>query len=60
MPGYRLYRFDPSGHFNSSEVIAADSDTSALRAASELLAGAAGELWLDEKLISRLGKKPTR
>ncbi len=59
MRGYRLYRFDRSGHFSSLEIIPADSDTTALRAANELLSGAPGELWLDAKLISRLGVKPT-
>ncbi len=59
MRGYRLYRFDQAGHFNSFEVIPAESDTSALRMANELLAGKAGELWLDEKLISRLDTKPS-
>jgi hypothetical protein len=52
MQGYRLYRFNASGHFESAEVIPADTDARALKAARELLAGAAGELWLDDKLIS--------
>jgi hypothetical protein len=59
MLGYRLYRFDKAGHFNWSEVIPAETDTSAMRTACQLLAGAAGELWLDEKLVSRLGTKPS-
>lgn len=60
MRGYRLYRFDRSGHFSSAEVLAAESDTGALKAAADRLAGAPGELWLDGRLISRLGTKPPR
>lgn len=60
MRGYRLYRFNGSGHFKSAEVIVADTDASALKAASEVLAGAAGELWLDDRLISRMRGQQAR
>ena len=60
MSRYRLYRLDRSGHFSSAEVLSAESDTTALKAAAQLLAGDAGELWLDEKFISRLGTKSAR
>jgi len=47
MKGYRLYRFDRSGHFSSAEILAAESDVNALKAAADLLAGAPGELWFE-------------
>ena len=60
MRGYRLYRFNGSGHFQSAEIIPADTDASAMKAARELLAGAAGELWLDNKLVSLMRGQQTR
>jgi hypothetical protein len=36
MMGYRLYRSDRSGHFSSAEILSAESDASALKAAADL------------------------
>jgi hypothetical protein len=56
MAAYRLYRFDRSGHIHTSEVVEAADDAAAIRLASEMLADGSGELWLEQRMIRRLGK----
>lgn len=56
MAAYRLYRFDRSGHIHTSLVVEAEDDAAAILAANEMLADGSGELWLEERMIGRLGK----
>jgi len=56
MAAYRLYRFDGSGRIHTSEVVEAADDAAAVQIASELLADGSGELWLEQRMIRRLGK----
>ena len=56
MAAYRLYRFDGSGHIHTSEVVEAANDADAIRLAGVLLADGSGELWLEQRMITRLGK----
>ena len=56
MAAYRLYRFDGSGHIHTSMVVEAEDDAAAIQLASEMLAEGSGELWLEHRMITRLGK----
>ena len=56
MAAYRLYRFDGSGRIHISEVVEAADDAAAIRLAGEMLADGSGELWLEQRMITRLGK----
>ena len=56
MAAYRLYRFDGSGHIHTSAVVQAEDDADAIRLADEMLADGSGELWLEQRLIARLGQ----
>ena len=56
MAAYRLYRFDGSGRIHTSEVVEAEDDAAAIRLAGEMLADGSGELWLEQRMIARLGK----
>ena len=56
MAAYRLYRFDGSGHIHTSAVVEADDDATAIRLGDAMLADGSGELWLEHRMISRLGK----
>jgi hypothetical protein len=53
MPAYRLFRTDGSGQIRSSEVVQAETDALALRAARQMLDGRSGELWLESKIVAR-------
>lgn len=55
MPAYRLYRTDGVGHIRSSAVVEAKCDRDAMVAARETLKGGTGELWLEGKMVCRLG-----
>ena len=56
MAAYRLYRFNRSGHIHTSLVVEAEDDAAAIRLAGEMLADGSGELWLEQRMIRRLGK----
>jgi len=55
MAAYRLYRFDRSGHIHTSAVVEAADDAAAIQLAGEMLADGSGELWLENRMITRLG-----
>jgi hypothetical protein len=50
-----LYHTDGAGHIQSAEIVEAESDREALVAAKQTLKGNAGELWLEGKMVCRLG-----
>jgi len=56
MAAYRLYRFDRSGHIHTSAVVEAEDNAAAIRLAGKMLADGSGELWLEHRMITRLGK----
>lgn len=56
MPAYRLYETDGTNHFQSTEVVEAETDAEAMTIANRLLAGRPGELWRGEKMVCRLSR----
>jgi hypothetical protein len=56
MPNYRLLRTDPSVDPRQRlRRFEADSDRAALLKARELVQGGAGELWLGDELVCKIG-----
>jgi hypothetical protein len=58
--GFRLFRLDDAGHFTSVEIIAAESDQEAVKAAQDLLQSDAGELWYEARRICKLDLRQPR
>jgi hypothetical protein len=58
MPDYRAYIVGKDGHFESFEIIAADSDEQALKVAEKLVDGHDVELWHLAGKVAVLKHKP--
>lgn len=54
MPSYRLYHLDGTGKVASAEWVDAAGDAAAIEAAKERCAAGPCELWLGQRLVTRL------
>lgn len=52
MPEYRAYTVGPDGHYKSSQMIVADNDAAAIKAAGSLGVKCGVELWLLDRKIA--------
>lgn len=59
MPEYRAYTVGSDGHFKSSQIIVADNDAAAIKAAGSLGVKCGVELWLLDRKIAVLPPRIT-
>lgn len=57
MPEYRAYTVGPDGHYKSSQIIDAEDDAAAIRAAHSLGLACGVELWMLDRKIAVLPPK---
>ncbi|WNV10071.1 hypothetical protein [Tardiphaga sp. 709] len=58
MPDYRAYFVGNDGHFESVEIVQADSDEQALKFAEKIVDGHDVELWHLGRKVAMLKRKP--